>query len=1321
MCKFPIALPLVIHNVCATISDKQFTYLLPLLVGPIIKWETQPGHITEHELFGVKSKFNLIAALRLGTNSKGKSTILNQLFTTTHLFSSCEEPGANYGKPATLDGSIEFTYLTKETCDSSFWSSIEDNYNNTDATNRVLLLANLHGDALQFIDQLKILKRLASCFVVFIMPDIADDLKIHWTRLKEILEFGKDNIKYFRVDPKVGVKEEKEKIIFTNELINDMTLKKLRNAFSELTRNARFRTVSNLQNFTEKSTSIIMSNKIETLESSELIKFVGKQTCKSIREIMFLQNSLEVTRQSFLQWNNDSGQHLMKLYAEMLILPLTDRKKALLHVDREISKLFYNESEEVRKKIENVRRDIQRTLQLTDQEKSKIEMFKNQLNDLLKRMDDTSLGLEHFYREISKIYVITSMKPSFNQSNTNSETVVELAKSYAELLMDGQSIELLNGDLGEIPSAWLTSICNHVNQKHPNLRVFVISIIGLQSSGKSTLLNALFGCKFAVSVGRCTRGLFLRLVFLEKKLIDELKVDAFLIIDTEGLGAPEKINDQNAEKKDRELATFVMGISDLIIINVMGEYMNSLTEILQIAIVTMARLDEANMSPDILLVQHMNERNVNKLTQATEQFREALNNAIELTKTKGMDIGLRSSTPLVKLFNRMEAGELLKAFRPFKSGASVFSPPSDEYHEDIVSLYKTILELAKGNGIEFSKWQKSINSYWKAVSFEDFAVRFKNIKQFYDFLERVKYISKVKECYEFAFRHHIDANLKTWLKEEAKQFSDESLTSERINEMRRSISNEIKQKLMNVPRSCKINNGKACVSCEAVLNEESKLLNLVKDREFEDDTKRTIANALKHLCESHITAATQMFDSLMMQNGLSNEFMIIIDERVKQAIGKNFNDQESQENSVENIWSQLKVKASAKIKMRPPEELIENEIHIEYPQCTYVHQAFTSDNVDYAHLKNAKAYTKRSKLISSKEVQIEDNELVWFTSRLGTIGKEVFKDSETFQNGMVRQTKRQVDDYISAFEKEFNHKLLEKFAWDIHVYALRFLKKHAITMQGKWDEKNKPLNLLMQKETEYKSIIATRLQFGYELDGEGKIIGDLLLKAIVANAVYAGNKARIDKILKRVDLSNAQNIRLMYFSELLDRKDGEKIAEHFKRPKMQIEKWYNQKINSYYKDVSKTFNSTFKTEYELVCNQIKDITKSTTEDIMKFVNEYLTNADVFYKASIDIESKKSPKGVSLLRDKIFETLKDSIKVNKAKTNIEFKSPTEDSLIMNRLGCTHNCPLCNALCWGQRDHEKDVGETSKHHTSHQPSGLGGTWLHGTNRLSNGLCG
>src|SRR2546421_3068847 len=108
-------------------------------------------------------------------------------------------------------------------------------------------------------------------------------------------------------------------------------------------------------------------------------------------------------------------------------------------------------------------------------------------------------------------------------------------------------------------------------REYPKLRIFVISILDLQSTGKSTLLNALFACRFAVSAGRCTRGLFMHLLFLEKDLSKQLGIDAFVLIDTEGLGASEKMEDTESEKKDRKLAAFIMGVSNLTILNVLGK------------------------------------------------------------------------------------------------------------------------------------------------------------------------------------------------------------------------------------------------------------------------------------------------------------------------------------------------------------------------------------------------------------------------------------------------------------------------------------------------------------------------------------------------------------------------------------------------------------------------------------------------------------------------------------------------------------------------------------------------------------------------------
>ena len=58
----------------------------------------------------------------------------------------------------------------------------------------------------------------------------------------------------------------------------------------------------------------------------------------------------------------------------------------------------------------------------------------------------------------------------------------------------------------------------------------VVTILGPQSSGKSTLLNFLFGCDFATSEGRCTRGVYG--TFFRVKDSKIANFDGIFVIDT---------------------------------------------------------------------------------------------------------------------------------------------------------------------------------------------------------------------------------------------------------------------------------------------------------------------------------------------------------------------------------------------------------------------------------------------------------------------------------------------------------------------------------------------------------------------------------------------------------------------------------------------------------------------------------------------------------------------------------------------------------------------------------------------------------------------
>ena len=82
---------------------------------------------------------------------------------------------------------------------------------------------------------------------------------------------------------------------------------------------------------------------------------------------------------------------------------------------------------------------------------------------------------------------------------------------------------------------WFHAVYFKLGQKTNDAKIFVISVLGIQSSGKSTILNTMFGLEFPVSAGRCTRGAFASLIDVGESLHLSSQFDYVLIIDTEGL------------------------------------------------------------------------------------------------------------------------------------------------------------------------------------------------------------------------------------------------------------------------------------------------------------------------------------------------------------------------------------------------------------------------------------------------------------------------------------------------------------------------------------------------------------------------------------------------------------------------------------------------------------------------------------------------------------------------------------------------------------------------------------------------------------------
>ena len=155
----------------------------------------------------------------------------------------------------------------------------------------------------------------------------------------------------------------------------------------------------------------------------------------------------------------------------------------------------------------------------------------------------------------------------------------------AQHLLDGLPIELLDGDSNMVNMKWIRATLKNLEEQLSSgdinsKRIFVLSVMGVQSSGKSTLLNIMFGIEMKTSVGQCTRGINMQLIPVSGRA----EYDYILLLDTEGTRAPEYWGLPGSDKRDNQMATLSILLADATIIVNPGENDAAIKEILPIVL-----------------------------------------------------------------------------------------------------------------------------------------------------------------------------------------------------------------------------------------------------------------------------------------------------------------------------------------------------------------------------------------------------------------------------------------------------------------------------------------------------------------------------------------------------------------------------------------------------------------------------------------------------------------------------------------------------------------------------------------------------------------
>lgn len=351
-----------------------------------------------------------------------------------------------------------------------------------------------------------------------------------------------------------------------------------------------------------------------------------------------------------------------------------------------------------------------------------IEKIKNEIENL-------SLSTHHLFREIAHIYdsVIEL------QCDVDLPKVEDAASVLADLIISGYPIEVFDGENWYMPINWVQCVFNALSVKLNQPKLAVISVLGIQSSGKSTLMNIMFGMDLQTRSGRCTRGIEMRLVPVSNEQDNKsMNFTHLLLIDTEGLRAPDIGNELKLKNRDNQLATFVTGLGDVTLINNMGENFAEMRDILEIIVHAFLRLKLARKTlkegQTCMFLHH----NVTD-KWAKYKMRDGFVELLEMLNTAAYECGKAEGSEDITEFNdiiRFDIDSNTFTIPHLWQGNYPLKFVNASYFERVNAIRNLILQYVcnSENGYSatnFRDFSKIAAALWSGVLSEDFIFSFK--------------------------------------------------------------------------------------------------------------------------------------------------------------------------------------------------------------------------------------------------------------------------------------------------------------------------------------------------------------------------------------------------------------------------------------------------------------------------------------------------------------------------------------------------------------------------------------------------------------------
>ncbi|XP_077303294.1 up-regulator of cell proliferation-like [Lithobates pipiens] len=1314
MCQF--AVPLLLPPAG---DESHCTLMLWAMRGIVKKWRPQSlvdskGFREEHV---VKIPMPIFSFVRLGVNKLSKSKILNQILNSDqqhhNFFIHHDMDGGNIERKIS-DGLVEMSWYFP--CGSS------------DVFPEPIAVTNLRGGLETNWNQFTFLTQVSSAVFIFIENISENQFKLLSTCKNTKARY------YFIITPGSGkninqemqtllrqlmetLKVSSDQILVKRDNANDANFVKniqdllgslLRKEFQKLSLESMKKNADGLQvdvdeNFPEcqkaRTCAGNITSEIKDVEEYKR-KMLGlqgdlwRQLSKVEKELCRMTKQGEMGTE---EYKSQLKEQRIALHQQQHQHDLTDPMMLFITA---ITTLSQVEKQYFLKwmKLEldlTARRNLS-SLQVEYKERSRSDN-PEELKQVDQKISDSSLGIEHFLRELGQFYEAECSMVIEKLIEADRAQFTGLPGIAADLLLEGFPLELIDGDASNIPLKWITDVLTELDNKTGGqCKIRVITVLGVQSTGKSTLLNTMFGLQFPVASGRCTRGAFMTLLNVEENFQEELGCQFILVIDTEGLKAPELTSLEDSYEHDNELATLVVGLSDITIVNMAMENTTEMKDILQIVVHAFLRMKEVGKKPNCQFV-HQNvsdvsahEKNMRDRKKLLEQLDEMTKAAAKMEKKGG-----------ITSFNDVLNYDLDKNswYIPgLWQGVPPMAPVNSGYSENVHKLKQHLFEFMKTqnapcNISDFITW---IESLWRAVKHENFIFSFRNslVAEAYNKLSMQFFQWEwefSKNVYNFVIRAE---NI-------IKNQSPESLDTETYEEYRRELQ-------------------------LLVSEEENKMLDLLE--KYYDSKSENVHLIERHREEFRMSvqflrkdlernALNKYRDAISIQKGkfeiqkIQNQYQKLIEEKITDLLKDSRKDSilkdEELQREFESMWEKtltdLQIK---KLVRRNVEQLILSHLRQDLSsKGSAAHEKLKNITklASYGErpFKMDKKYMGRSWRNCVKQIaglQSETTETVEkfavsLINKCKMFVKEKADTSEDYDNTHCQELLYMINEQLKSSTPQFS----EKFEVDIKLMILGNAAKIFQKMHDTFIKNNDPTTYLESLKPQYLSTFLSLFQKKDESQNRARQFCERCLKPAITDYVFKhlGEKI-VDDILNGSDhiiFSSKSFFQCNMLEKLLEEMSFQKYVKYIGSYEKFAKSWILSYISKKYK-ISTTMDNLWKNILTSIMMEIQTILKGKAclespniQSFLENVCEMLQKELVIPQNEMKMIIFQNTAAVGQFSSCIQRLLTDteqqiltelrSLKIESVLSRVTLIP--QDELFRKVIGCGKQCPFCGVPC------------------------------------------